>query len=1143
MKRFLCLIACITSIFCLTACIKGDENTEPQAQTVSITLDLDGGAITGSQTITATVGKDLVIEAPTKTGYNFVGWQYNGNSVTLTPFNLTESAVTLKAIWELKTYQVTLDFNGGVINEGGSDLTSKQISVSYGGALSLPTPTKTGYEFGGYTLNGQPISATWSYDVSDATLVAVWNAKTVEYQLVAEGATLSSNAGSITFGVSTQTIKDIVPLKVGYNFDGWFVDGQALSETFDYYSETAVVITASFSAKTYQVRLDVDGGELPSEVSDTLSIDYDASTQTIKDIVPVKDNYAFVCWTVNGQEITDVWQYDSEEEIVVTASYDEMVCQVTLDVDGGELPSGAVSSYTVSVGSSTQSLKDITPTKTGYNFAGWEVDGEELKDTWDYQDEEITVLATWQAKNINYVLVAEGVDLQTNTGKIDYDSSTDFIKAILPSKTGYDFECWLVDGEELLDSWLYDGETITVTAKFKAKTYSVILDLNGGVTENEISVNLSIDYDSSTQVVKDIQPSKKGYDFAGWFIGNNELGDVWCYDNQNATTITAKYQPKTLNYVFSVEGGTVSSSGGEILYDSSTDAIKAIVPSKRGYDFVCWLVDGEELLDSWLYDGETVTVTALFEPKTIEYVLVVNGGNLSTTSGTILYGSATEGINALIPEKTGYNFRAWTVNGQELGANFNYVGDNNQAVVLVAEYTAKTYAITLSAGNGTLPSGAQTELQLTYDQSGTLPVPTSNDNALHFIGWKIKNSNNYVSDIDGNYTWKYDYTGEIVADYSENEVIIFRHYDGETEKLIIPYGGTIGDQTVIPTPKSKNGYDVSWDKTEAEIREFTVTTEVNVVTVAKKCTVKFNHFDNSSPAGYTFDAIVKLPTFAYEGYDLLGWSLSETDKTNYLSGTIVWQYYGSITLYGVYQPKEYTVTYDLSNVNENYYEIKDVGGNSTTSTQTVIYKQEYHLYNLEVIDQLATVTWLYNGEEFNVEGVWDFTNGVTLTPKFTYADVTYNLNIDVNGGTGSDTATIKLGSKLYDISQKPTAPQGKKLIGYTYNNKLYKLNDIFDILDYDNDSEALVAKYVDIVVKTINIDVNGGTGSITSEIEIGELFSTMQSKPKAPEGKKLSGFSYKGQFYSINSVFDVTDYDGTLFIAQYVDDDSWTRPA
>lgn len=120
------------------------------------------GWFTNSEDLTVTYDTAYVLPAaPEKEGYVFTGWytdeactnKYTGTTVT--------ADTTLYAGYEKKTFTVTLD------NEGATETTT----VEYNEAASLPTKTKTGYNFLGWYLpdgtkyDGQAIT-------SDLTLTA-----------------------------------------------------------------------------------------------------------------------------------------------------------------------------------------------------------------------------------------------------------------------------------------------------------------------------------------------------------------------------------------------------------------------------------------------------------------------------------------------------------------------------------------------------------------------------------------------------------------------------------------------------------------------------------------------------------------------------------------------------------------------------------------------------------------------------------------------------------------------------------------------------------------------------------------------------------------------------------------------------------
>ena len=119
------------------------------------------------------VGTKLSLNIPTKVGYTFTGWTVEGEGASLSENILTigTSDTTITANWQRNT--VTLTVN---LNEGS---TTQTFNSSYlpGTTLSLTNPTRSGYEFTGWTVEGTGASISGTeltIGTSDTTITANW---------------------------------------------------------------------------------------------------------------------------------------------------------------------------------------------------------------------------------------------------------------------------------------------------------------------------------------------------------------------------------------------------------------------------------------------------------------------------------------------------------------------------------------------------------------------------------------------------------------------------------------------------------------------------------------------------------------------------------------------------------------------------------------------------------------------------------------------------------------------------------------------------------------------------------------------------------------------------------------------------------
>ena len=210
----------------------------------------------------------------------------------------TSSNVTVT--YNRPTYTATFDANGG-----SCDTTSKNVKLgdNYG---SLPTPTRTGYNFGGWFLGSSAVSSSTQYKtVGDTTLTASWSAKTYT---ITSGTNLTGSSISVpssgTFGSGISISSSGSATGYSYSltnikiYSGNSTSGTLLatinstSSTWTmggiYYSSIYVYATWTRTAKTYTLTFDRQSG---SGGSSTATATYGATVPNIS--VPTRTSYTF----------------------------------------------------------------------------------------------------------------------------------------------------------------------------------------------------------------------------------------------------------------------------------------------------------------------------------------------------------------------------------------------------------------------------------------------------------------------------------------------------------------------------------------------------------------------------------------------------------------------------------------------------------------------------------------------------------------------------------------------------------------------------------------------------------------------------------------------------------------------------------
>ena len=242
---------------------------------ITIKFDVNGGNALSKSEQEVEFGKYLSLPVPSRKGYSFNGWYYNKEIITSGIWKI-DSDLTLTATWEVNSYSLSYNFNGGQYSKSGTIYTSYDEIVTYGESFKLLTPTRTGYTFGGWLYNDAKFEeGTWLIDGS-ATIVASWVANTylVTYD-VNGGNNLNENTQKVTFD-SDFKYKRVT--RDGYTFDGWYYGSIKIDDGKWTYSNDIQVV-AHWSANSYDIKLN-----LPTDTLYKVKFDYNDGRGIYKEV-------------------------------------------------------------------------------------------------------------------------------------------------------------------------------------------------------------------------------------------------------------------------------------------------------------------------------------------------------------------------------------------------------------------------------------------------------------------------------------------------------------------------------------------------------------------------------------------------------------------------------------------------------------------------------------------------------------------------------------------------------------------------------------------------------------------------------------------------------------------------------------------
>lgn len=439
-------------------------------------------------------------------------WQVTHEKGTLT-WTVTSPDGSLSVTWTFEEERPTPskdDLNTVTATVDGTPV--EGFDPVNGGTFPVPAGTSS------VDLDGIPEgwTATPMQDGLGFTLTSEDGSLSVEYVFQPETAvhTVSFDAGDGS-PVETQHVTDGLtvtepetPVREGYRFDGWLLDGQP----YDFSTPVTgdLTLTAAWT-KLHTVTFDygIEGMTGSQQIADggTLTEPY----------VPERDGYTFTGWLLDGRPFD--FSTPVTGDMTLTAGWQEneppapVTHTVTFDSAGGS----PVEPQTVADGAAA--IDPGVPSRDGYKFTGWLLDGEPFDFSTPITGD-ITLVAGWEeseepAPVLHTVTFDDGTG---NTVTVNVQEGETVQEPSAPSRDGYEFTGWLLDGKPYDFSTPVTGDITLVAGWEQAEepdpvtTFTVSFRTNGGTAVEQQTI-----VEGGT-AEKPADPTREGYEFTGWLL-------------------------------------------------------------------------------------------------------------------------------------------------------------------------------------------------------------------------------------------------------------------------------------------------------------------------------------------------------------------------------------------------------------------------------------------------------------------------------------------------------------------------------------------------------------------------------------------------------------------------------------------------
>ena len=562
-----------------------------------IDYNLNGGQFSSYSWPTTFYYTDKVeIDNPYREGYTFLGWSVDGSDEYVVDYSFENefSNKTLVAMWEANTYTITLNPNGGSID----NLT---MEVTYGQSYELPTPEKAGYTFENWGIGQKGI---WSY-AEDKNLYAQY--EIITYTITYDNGSYNNpNTRQKYTVIESFTIKN--PTKTGYEFLGWTYEGvEEPVKDLSFENHVGNLdLVANWLGNTYTITFEVDEDVEIDYL--TLEVQYGEPFELPE---PTRYGYTFKYWrrdfSNNEWDKPELWNL--LQDITLCDEWTANKYDITYNLDGGKQ---SYSNYDTYYYRKYGTTIIYSPTKTGHTFLGWTCEGVD-EPVINYEipantTGPIEFTAHWEANEHNIKFNLNDSEYGETPTVFKYG---DELTLGLPEKTGYTFNKWYIDfykDDGYIDRnrqlQRYANESITlnfdediqITASFIANRYKVTYHYLDSVGTYEYTTSQDVWYDTNYYFYNSYLNNKK-YNLQGFYTKENGEGEkvlsVTSSSRVDSLEPWTFLEDKDLYAYYTYDVTYISNNGEESITKTFNygETPENIVPEREGFEFAGWYSD------------------------------------------------------------------------------------------------------------------------------------------------------------------------------------------------------------------------------------------------------------------------------------------------------------------------------------------------------------------------------------------------------------------------------------------------------------------------------------------------------------------------------------------------------------------------